>query len=180
MLREPTCRCNRLPRRTLRSLHERTVSPRGFTLIELLIVVAIIGILAVGLLPLAQLANQRSKEQELRAALRDIRTAIDAYKQATDEGRVAKKADESGYPPTLEILARGVQNQKEPDKRSIYFLRRIPRDPFFVDPEAPAAKTWGLRSYESAPDEPHEGKDVFDVYSMATGKGLSGVPYRQW
>ena len=153
---------------------------RGFTLIELLIVVAIVAILAAGLLPLAQLASQRSKEQELHAALREIRTAIDAYKQATDEGRIAKKADESGYPPSLEILARGAVNQKEPDKRSIYFLRRVPRDPFFSDPDAPAEKTWGLRSYDSPPDDPHEGKDVFDVYSLSSAKGLSGVPYRQW
>src|SRR5215470_5014887 len=106
-----TCRCNRLRRQTSPSLPERTVAPRAFTLIELLIVVAIVAILAVGLVPLAQLANQRSKEQELRAALREIRTAIDAYKQATDEGRVAKKADESGYPPSLEVLAKGAVNQ---------------------------------------------------------------------
>ena len=119
-------------------------------------------------------------QQILRVALRDIRSAIDAYKQATDEGRVAKKADESGYPPTLEVLATGAPNNKDPEKRNIYFLRRIPRDPFFADPEAPAEKTWGLRSYESPPDNPSEGKDVFDVYSLSTGKGLSGVPYKQW
>ena len=153
---------------------------RGFTLIELVIVVAIVAILAAGLVPLVELAAQRSKEQDLHAALRDIRTAIDAYKQATDEGRVARKADESGYPPSLEVLAAGVANQKDVDKRNIYFLRRIPRDPFFADSAVPAEKTWGLRSYESPPDDPHEGKDVFDVYSLATGKGLNGVPYRQW
>ena len=156
------------------------MAPRAFTLIELLIVVAIVAILAVGLVPLAQLANQRSKEQELRAALREIRTAIDAYKQATDEGRVAKKADESGYPPSLDVLAKGAANEKDPGKAKIYFMRRVPRDPFFLDAEAPAEKTWGLRSYDSPPDDPHEGKDVFDVYSLSGGKGLSGVPYRQW
>ncbi|HTS53412.1 MAG TPA: type II secretion system protein [Burkholderiales bacterium] len=152
----------------------------GFTLIELVIVVAIVAILVAGLMPLAELANQRAKEQDLRAALRDIRTAIDAYKQAADEGRVARKADETGYPPSLEVLAGGVANEKDPEKHKIYFMRRIPRDPFFVDAEVPAEKTWGLRSYESPPDDPHDGKDVFDVYSLSTAKGLNGVPYRQW
>ena len=152
----------------------------GFTLIELVVVIAIVAILATGLLPLTELANQRSKEQELHAALRDIRTGIDAYKQATDEGRVERKADETGYPPSLEVLASGVVNAKEPDKRKIYFMRRIPRDPFFVGPDVPAHKTWGLRSYESPPDEPKDGKDVFDVYSMSEKKGLNGVPYKQW
>jgi general secretion pathway protein G len=152
----------------------------GFTLIELLIVVAIVAILVAGLMPLAELANQRAKEQDLRAALRDIRTAIDTYKQAADEGRVARKADESGYPPSLEVLAGGVANEKDPEKRKIYFMRRVPRDPFFTEAEAPAEKTWGLRSYESPPDAPLEGRDVFDVYSQATGKGLNGVPYKQW
>ena len=153
---------------------------RGFTLIELVIVVAIVGILVAGLVPLAELANQRGKEQELQTSLRDIRSAIDAYKQATDEGRVARKADETGYPPSLGVLAAGVPNDKDPDKRNIYFLRRIPRDPFFPDPETPAEKTWGLRSYASPPTSPSEGKDVFDVYSLAPGKGLNGVPYKQW
>jgi general secretion pathway protein G len=153
---------------------------RGFTLIELVIVVAIVAILVTGLMPLAELANRRAKEHELQAALRDIRSAIDAYKLAVDEGRVAKKADENGYPPSLRVLATGVPNEKDPEKHSIYFMRRIPRDPFFEDPEVPGEKTWGLRSYESPPDNPTDGKDVFDVYSLAAGKGLNGVPYRQW
>ena len=156
------------------------MTARGFTLIELLIVVAIVAILATGLLPLAELAHQRSKEQELHAALRDIRTAIDAYKQAVDEGRVARKADESGYPPSLEVLAGGVADEKDPGKSKIYFLRRVPRDPFFVDGDTPAHKTWGLRSYDSPPDEPKEGQDVFDVYSLSEKKGLNGVAYKKW
>ena len=155
-------------------------APRGFTLIELIIVVAIVAILASGLMPLIELAAQRSKEQDLRAALRDMRTAIDAYKQAVDEGRVAKKADESGYPPSLALLATGVPNEKDPEKRKIYFLRRIPRDPFFVDSQVSAEKTWGLRSYESPPDDPRDGKDVFDVYSTSRKTGLNGVPYNKW
>jgi general secretion pathway protein G len=155
-------------------------APAGFTLIELVVVIAIVAILATGLVPLAELANQRSKEQELHAALRDLRTAIDAYKQAADEGRVERKADETGYPRSLDDLAAGVANAKDPEKHKIYFLRRIPRDPFFPDPEVPAQKTWGLRSYDSPPDEPKAGKDVFDVYSLSAQKGLNGVPYKQW
>ena len=153
---------------------------RGFTLIELVIVVAIVGILVAGLVPLAELANQRAKEQDLQTSLREIRSAIDAYKQAVDEGRVARKADETGYPPSLGALAAGVPNEKDPDKHNIYFLRRVPRDPFSTDPDAPAEKTWGLRSYDSPPTSPSQGKDVFDVYSLSPGKGLNGVPYRQW
>jgi len=153
---------------------------RGFTLIELVIVVAIVGILVAGLVPLGELANQRAKEQDLQTSLREIRSAIDAYKQAVDEGRVAKKADETGYPPSLGALTAGVPNEKDPEKHNIYFLRRVPRDPFSTDPDAPAEKTWGLRSYDSPPTSPSQGKDVFDVYSLSPGKGLNGVPYRQW
>ena len=106
---------------------------QGFTLIELMIVVAIMAILATAALPLRELMVKREKEQELRVALRQIRTAIDAYKQATDEGKIAKKADESGYPPRLEELFMGVQDIKSPDKKIIYFLRRLPRDPMFTE-----------------------------------------------
>ena len=116
----------------------------GFTLIELVVTVAIIGILVSAALPLAELTVQRAKEQELRAALRQIRTAIDDYKKAVDEGRIVRKADESGYPPSLDVLVEGVTDAKDPaKKRLIYFLRRVPRDPFADDPAIPAARTLG-------------------------------------
>jgi general secretion pathway protein G len=148
-------------------------------LIELVITVAIVAILASAVLPLSQVAVQRGKEQELRSALRQIREAIDTYKQAADEGRIEKKADESGYPPNLEVLVAGVEDIKKPDKPKIYFLRRLPRDPFALDYED-AQATWRTRSYASPPDEPREGEDVFDVYSRSEGVGLNGVPYREW
>ncbi len=153
---------------------------RGFTLIELVVTVAIVAILALGAIPLMQLAAQRAKEQDLRAALRDIRTAIDAYKKAADEGRVEKKADTTGYPAKLDILAEGVKDAKSPDGKKIYFLRKIPRDPFFEDASVAPEKTWGLRSYASPPDDPKPGDDVFDVYSLSKQKGLNGVPYKDW
>lgn len=152
----------------------------GFTLIELVVTVAIIGVLVAGAVPLLELGAQRSREAELRTALRQIRTAIDAYKAAADAGRIARAADASGYPPRLSVLVDGVRDLKDADGARIYFLRRVPRDPFFRDVAAPAEATWGLRSYASPPEAPAAGADVFDVYSLADGVGLDGVPYREW
>jgi len=153
---------------------------RGFTLIELVITVAIIAVLASVALPLNELTAQRAKEQDLRRALREIRAALDAHKQAFDEGRIPKRVGESGYPKRLEDLLEGVEDQKNPKKERIYFLRRVPRDPFATDPNASAADTWGKRAYASPPDDPREGDDVFDVFSRAEGKGINGRPYREW
>ena len=152
---------------------------RGFTLIELIVTVAIVAILASAVLPLSQIAVQRGKEQQLRTALRDIRGAIDAYKQAADEGKIEKLADASGYPPNLVVLVNGVENIKNPEKPMIYFMRRLPRDPF-APGYLEADETWSKRSYESPPDAPYEGEDVFDVFSRSEGAGLNGVPYREW
>jgi len=150
----------------------------GFTLIELAVTVAIVSILALSVLPFAETAVKRARESELRSALRELRRGIDAYKKAWDEGRIEHKADDSGYPPTLEALVAGVTDAKDARGRRIYFLRRLPRDPFA--PETPPAQAWAKRSYASAPDFPSEGSDVYDVYSRAEGSGLNGVPYRQW
>ncbi len=151
----------------------------GFTLIELVVTVAIVAILASGAIPLTHLATQRVKEQDLRSSLRQIRAALDAYKQAADSGVIEKKADESGYPPNLEVLVSGVENIKDPRKPKIYFLRRLPRDPF-ASAQLSAAQSWGKRSYQSPPEDPREGEDVFDVYSAAEGSGLNGIAYREW
>jgi general secretion pathway protein G len=153
---------------------------RGFTLIELVVTVVIVGLLASAAAPLLELSARRNREQELRSALREIRTAIDAYKLATEQGRVRKTVLESGYPPTLSALVDGVPDARSPDKRLIYFLRRLPPDPSFPDPNANAADTWGKRSYASRPDRPEEGEDVFDVYSLSDKFGLNGRPYRAW
>jgi general secretion pathway protein G len=153
---------------------------QGFTLIELVITVAIVALLASVALPVSELAVQRTKEQELRRTLRQVREAIDFYKQASDEGRIRKSVGDSGYPKKLEDLAEGVEDQKSAKKDKIYFLRRIPRDPLNSDPTLSAAATWGKRSYASPPDDPREGDDVFDVFSLAPGKGINGQPYRDW
>jgi general secretion pathway protein G len=145
---------------------------QGFTLIELVIAVAIVAVLATAALPLNELVVQRAKEQDLRRALREIRAGIDAYKQAYDDGRIVKKADESGYPKRLEDLVQGVEDQKSARREKIYFLRRLPPDPF--------GEPWGRRSYSSPPEDPREGDDVFDVYSRAPGNGINGRPYREW
>lgn len=158
----------------------RPIRPQGFTIIELLVAVAIVGILASMVMPLAEMTVRRQKETELRHALREIRNGIDAYRQAIEDGRIQKTMDSSGYPPSLEKLVEGVEDLKDPRKRRIYFLRRVPRDPLASDPNLSDSDTWGKRSYASPPDDPKEGDDVFDVYSLNRGKGLNGIPYRQW
>lgn len=155
-------------------------SIRGFTIIELLVTIVIVGILASAVFPMAEVSFQRSREQDLRLALRELRGAIDAYRQAVEDGRIARKADESGYPRRLEDLVEGVPDAKNPKGGRIVFLRRIPRDPMIREQAAPDVPTWGKRSYLSSHEEPREGEDVFDVYSLAPGNGLNGVPYRQW
>ena len=153
---------------------------KGFTLIELVVTVAIVAVLASVALPFNELIVQRSKEQDLRRALREMREAIDTYKQASDEGRVQKRVGETGYPRKLEDLVEGVEDQKNPKKERIYFLRRLPRDPLAADPALSPAESWGKRAYASPPDDPREGEDVFDVFSRAAGTGINGRPYKEW
>lgn len=156
-------------------------SHTGFTLIELVISVAIVSLLATVALPMAELAVQRNKEQELRTALREIRSGLDAYKRAVDEGRIAHSVLRSGYPASLRALVDGEPDAFSPNSKArIHFLRRIPRDPMVVDADKPDEETWGKRSYESSVDAPEEGEDVFDVYSLSSGVGLNDIPYRKW
>jgi general secretion pathway protein G len=161
----------------------RVVKPpaqRGFSYIEILVTVAILALLATAAVPYVELTVTRQKEAELRRDLRDLREAIDAYKKAADDGRITRMVGDSGYPKRLEDLVEGIEDVKDPRKTKIYFLRRLPRDPMFPAGDEPAAQTWGKRSYESPPDEPREGVDVFDIYSLSRQKGLNGVPYNQW
>lgn len=189
-----------------------TVPRSGFTYIELMVAVAIMAVLALSAMPLSDWLRQRAQESELRNALRQIRTAIDAYRRAADEGLIAKAEGASGYPRSLADLVRGAEKSEgavgarpgattEAPARTnadppaaaepmtagtggrpgrLYFLRRVPRDPFFPDARVPAELTWGLRSSESPPDRPAPGKDVFDVYSLSPRRAIDGSYYRTW
>lgn len=157
----------------------RTRSLReGFTLIELLVVMAVLGILAMAAMSLAEVSVQRDREQELRRGLWQIRDAIDAYKRAVDVGSVAVSAGASGYPPSLQALVEGVPNAKVAGQTQ-YFLRRVPRDPF-AEESVSAVESWGLRSYTSSAESPRPGADVYDVYSRSSKVGLNGVALRDW
>ena len=151
---------------------------RGFSFVELLVVTTIILVLAGAVMPLARITIQRQREIELRRALREIRTAIDKYKDAVDQGLIGgtdNQLGSEGYPPDLETLVEGVTAAGDASARKLKFLRRIPADPMTRSTE------WGLRSYQDAPDaRSWGGKNVFDVYSRSEGTALDGTKYRDW
>ncbi len=152
---------------------------QGFTYIELTVTLAILAVLAMVALPFAEVTVKRQNEFELRRALRDIREAIDAYKTAVNTGQIALSKLDSGYPATLDVLVKGVPNAQMPST-TLYFLRRIPADPFYPNQSIPPDKMWGLRSYASPAEAPQKGADVFDVYSLSTDIGLNNIAYRNW
>jgi general secretion pathway protein G len=151
---------------------------RGYTFVELLIVVTILLILASAVLPLAQVTSQRQREAELRRDLREIRTAIDKFKDAVDVGQIPPtelRPDNEGYPPDLETLVEGVTMANDASGRKLKYLRRIPIDPMTNSME------WGLRSYQDRPDTSSwGGQNVFDVYTKNGATALDGSKYRDW
>jgi|SRR5687767_4449286 general secretion pathway protein G len=151
---------------------------RGYTFIELLVVSAIVLVLASVAMPLAQVTAQRQREAELRRALRDMRTAIDRFKDGADLGQISPleiKAGSEGYPPDLETLVEGVPAANDVTGRKLKYLRRVPIDPMMKSTE------WGLRSYQDDPDSTSwGGQNVFDVYTTSTGTALDGTKYRDW
>ena len=153
-------------------------SDRGYTFIELLVVSAIVLVLASVAMPLAQVTAQRQREAELRRALRDMRTAIDRFKDGADLGQISPleiKAGSEGYPPDLETLVEGVPAANDVTGRKLKYLRRVPIDPMMKSTE------WGLRSYQDDPDSTSwGGQNVFDVYTTSTGTALDGTKYRDW
>ena len=174
----------------------------GFTLIELVVTLALVGVMALVAVPLYEVTAVRMKEAELRTALRQMRTALDAYKDAADTGKIQKDPSDSGYPPSLKVLVEGVEpaqtaataglssttttlsslnssTSSDPPPK-LMFLRQIPRDPFTPDPSVPAEEQWDTRAYGSPPSDPQPGKDVYDVMSKSTTVGSNGVAYKEW
>ncbi len=147
---------------------------RGFTLAEMVMVAAVLAILAAVTLPVVKFTTKRTKEMELRQALRSMREAIDEYKRYSDNGLIPVDLGTDGFPAELEVLVEGVDLVGQVDKK-IKFLRRIPVDPMTGEIE------WGMRSYQDEPDASSwGGENVYDVYSLSEGMGLNGVPYAQW
>jgi general secretion pathway protein G len=151
---------------------------RGYTFIELLVVSTIVLILASAIMPLARVTSTRMREAELHRVLREIRTAIDKYKDAADLGNIGSldiKVGSEGYPPDLQTLVDGVAAANDATGRKLKFLRKVPVDPMTRSTD------WGLRSYQDKPDATHwGGQNVFDIYTTYDGKGLDGTKFRDW
>jgi general secretion pathway protein G len=151
---------------------------KGFSFVELIVVATIVIILASAAMPLAKVTVQRQKEIELRRILREMRTAIDRFKDAADTGVIAPmdlKAGSEGYPPDLETLVEGVPKANDQTGIKLKFLRRIPIDPLTHSDD------WGKRSYQDRPDSTSwGGQNVFDVYTKSDGIALDGTKYRDW
>ena len=150
----------------------------GFSFVELVVVTTIVLILASAVVPLTRVTIQRQKEIELHRALREIRTAIDKYKDAVDAGQIGGtdvRVGSEGYPPDLQTLVDGVSIVNDQSDRKLKFLRRIPVDPMTGDTD------WGLRSYQDRPDSTSwGGQNVYDVYSKSDGTALNGTKYKDW
>lgn len=161
-------------RRRTTALPRRMRSAAGLTLIELILACAILMILATAALPLARVAVMHHKEEMLHYDLREMRDAIDRYKDAADQNKIQVQADTDGYPPDLQTLVDGVALNGAQEKR-IRFLREIPVDPMTGN------KDWGMRSVQDDPDSTEwGGTDVFDVFSKSTGTALDGTKYSDW
>ena len=156
----------------------RLKSSQGFTFVELLVVSTLLIILASAIMPMARVTMQRQREAELRRGLREMRTAIDKFKDAADAGLIGAfdlKTGAEGYPADLEILVEGVSVVNDQSGRKLKFLRRIPIDPMTNSTD------WGKRSYQDKPDATSwGGQNVFDVYTKSTGAALDGTKYRDW
>ncbi len=153
-------------------------SARGYSFIELIVVTTIILILASAVQPLAKVAITRQKEAELRRVLREMRTAIDKFKDAADMQMIPStelKVGSEGYPPDLETLVDGVSVANDATGRKLRFLRRVPMDPMTGSDE------WGMRSYQDKPDATRwGGQNVYDVFTLSEGTALDGTKYRDW
>jgi len=151
---------------------------RGYTFIELLVVSAIVMLLASAIMPLARVTATRQREAELKRALREMRTAIDHYKDAADAQQIASleiKVGSEGYPADLQVLVDGVAIQNDATGRKLKFLRRVPVDPMTHSTD------WGKRSYQDNPDATRwGGQNIFDVYTTFEGTALDGTKYRDW
>jgi general secretion pathway protein G len=162
----------------LKELRAKSREQRGYTFVEVAIVAAIIAVLASAVLPLAKVTMQRQRELELRRSLREIRLAIDKYKDAVDQNLISPNDidnDAEGYPPTLQTLVDGVTPANDTTGRKLKYLRRIPYDPMTRSTE------WGLRSSRDDPDtKSWGGQNVYDVYTTFDGRGLDGTNYREW